>query len=1085
MQKLSPKPNAVPAPYGTERRLDPGAFSAPPPSYRAMPFWSWNDSITKEGALRQIDEFHNAGVGGFYVHARPGIWTPFLSDEWFELFALCVDRASELGMQVWIYDECSYPSGFAGGLVHDHDPTLAQKMLHCRLVSPADAPHEHTIARFWVLQHAPGRTDYRSASQEGPPPASHAQLIEFFVATHPGIPWLNGRPYIDVLHPKAAAAFLAVAYEPYLRFKEHFGTVIPGVFTDEPHFEPLRSSSPDFLLALPWTPDLPQVYRATFGEELVPRLPELVLDTVHGYRTRVRYWQLLSRLFIERWLRPIYDWCDQHGLLLTGHFWEHALTPDYTGSIMLPTAWQHIPGVDLLGRDSLKDRQKWDLGERGIWNGTPEQMGNVAMIKAVTSVAHQTGRARVMSETYGGAGWDLNFAKQKIIAEWQAALGVNLLVPHLSHYSLRGERKHEHPPSFLGHQPYWDDYPVVHEYLSRLHYALSQGTYEAEVLVLHPMTSVWVGHRASRQPFETIGDPHIVPSHLKERLKLDLDDLVKDLSAEGWSHDMGDELILQDLAAVEGARLRVGAMTYDVVVLPPCVNLLASTVDLLERLLDAGGKVAAVGRMPQFVDGLPDERLSRLLSRIHIFPTARDLLAWLPAVSSRKARIDLSEPGCIYTHVRRLAGGRLVFAVNVGPAAHRDVNVLIQLPDDVQGEPVVERLDLATGTAAALPHAVVDEGEMGPTVQVQLDFAVEESHLLLVRGAPASPVPASAPDGQRAITGTSPTGRHEPRGPVRRRTLGRRWRFERRDPNVLVLARCAYQLEGPDGKATEWSHPLPQPALKRLLRRRYGWPEITFREVQPWRKYAGGPPEPVDELTRLCFRVDLAFDPSPEQQLELVVEEAAEWSVAVNGRPVSPSGDWWIDPAMQRLPVGHVLRRGENVIELACRFREDMSFEPVYLIGDFAVETYDMRTFRLTHEPDTLAAGSWIYQGYPFYAGRMVYRQEVELPAAGRTWLELPYLPAAAARVRINGVYVGTLAWAPLRAELTAHVRTGTNTIEIEVVNSLRNLFGPHYRFEPLALVTPGHWFYDGTASSEMAVVPDGLPGDVYIVQER
>src|SRR5690606_16140713 len=157
----------------------------------------------------------------------------------------------------------------------------------------------------------------------------------------------------------------------------------------------------------------------------------LVLDTVHGYRTRVRYWQLLSRLFIERWLRPIYDWCDQHGLLLTGHFWEHALTPDYTGSIMLPTAWQHIPGVDLLGRDSLKDRQKWDLGERGIWNGTPEQMGNIAMIKAVTSVAHQTGRARVLSETYGGAGWDLNFAKQKIIAEWQAALGVNLLVPHL------------------------------------------------------------------------------------------------------------------------------------------------------------------------------------------------------------------------------------------------------------------------------------------------------------------------------------------------------------------------------------------------------------------------------------------------------------------------------------------------------------------------------------------------------------------------------------------------------------------------------------------------------------------------------
>lgn len=1060
-----------------------------------MPFWSWNDAMTEEGVLRQIDEFHAVGIGGFYVHARPGIWTPFLSDEWLALFKLCVERARELGMQAWIYDECSYPSGFAGGLVHDYNPNLAQKMLHCRVVQPSDRPHDSVLARFWVYAPAPGQVDYSLAwlpagpalsgvaSSSAKPPSPDAHLIEFYVATHPGIPWLNGAPYIDVLHPDAAAAFLKVAYEPYLQFKEDFGTVIPGVFTDEPHFEPLRSSEPGFLMALPWTPDLPAQYAATYNADLIPRLPELVLDTVHGYNLRIRFWQLLSHLFIDRWMRPIYAWCDQHGLLLTGHFWEHAFTPDYTGDIMLPTAWQHIPGVDLLGRDSLKDRQKWDLGERGLWAGNPEQMGNIAMIKCVTSVAHQTGRPRVMSETYGGAGWDLNFAKQKLIAEWQAVLGVNLLVPHLSHYSLRGERKHEHPPSFLGHQPYWSEYPVVHEYLSRLHYASSQGKYEAEVLVLHPMSSVWVGHRATRQPLETIGSPCVTPSNLKERLKLDLDDLLKDLSSSGWSHDLGDELMLQTMGSVDGRAFRVGEMTYDVVLLPPCVNLLSSTFDLLTRFLDAGGQVAAVGRVPQFIDGEVDDRLTRLLERCHVFSQGDELLAWLPKVSARKARCDLDQPGSIYTQVRRLDRGRMVFAVNVGPVVHRDVNVLIKLPSDVVDGAVVERLDLRDGSITPLHSATVQDDEMGTCVQVQLDFAVEESHLLLVRAAADQTSEAPARSGQAAVSGTSKEGRHEPRVVARRTLLDSPWHFERKDPNALVLSSCSYRLESPEGVMSDWSDPMPMGALKRVLRRRYGWPEITFREVQPWRKYASAPPQPVGELARLRFFVSIDFDPDQVASLELVVEEAEEWTITVNGELVSRTGQWWIDPAMRRIPVRDTLRKGVNIVEMARHFREDMSFEPIYLIGDFAVATRDMRTFTLEPEKGTLSLGSWVYQGYPFYAGRAVYTQEVEVTAHGRVWLELPHLPATAARVRVNGAYAGTLAWAPYRVELTSLIHSGRNTIELEVVNSLRNLFGPHYRFEPISLVTPGHWFYDTSASAEMSVAPDGLPSHVYIVE--
>ena len=52
-----------------------------------------------------------------FVHPRPGLMTPYLSDDWFRLWRVALDEAERLDMNIWIYDENSYPSGFAGGFV--------------------------------------------------------------------------------------------------------------------------------------------------------------------------------------------------------------------------------------------------------------------------------------------------------------------------------------------------------------------------------------------------------------------------------------------------------------------------------------------------------------------------------------------------------------------------------------------------------------------------------------------------------------------------------------------------------------------------------------------------------------------------------------------------------------------------------------------------------------------------------------------------------------------------------------------------------------------------------------------------------
>lgn len=92
-------------------------FTDPPSDYRSAPLWDWNDKITEEGIDFQMKKFKEGGLGGVFIHPRPGLITEYLSEDWNHLYDYTIKKAKELGLKVWIYDENSYPSGFAGGHV--------------------------------------------------------------------------------------------------------------------------------------------------------------------------------------------------------------------------------------------------------------------------------------------------------------------------------------------------------------------------------------------------------------------------------------------------------------------------------------------------------------------------------------------------------------------------------------------------------------------------------------------------------------------------------------------------------------------------------------------------------------------------------------------------------------------------------------------------------------------------------------------------------------------------------------------------------------------------------------------------------
>src|SRR4030042_1602495 len=93
------------------------SFVHPKSEHRTIPFWVWNDRVTREAIDLQLEDFKKQDFGGVFLHPRYGLITEYLSQEWFDLVQYAVQKAKSLGMTIWLYDENSFPSGFAGGHV--------------------------------------------------------------------------------------------------------------------------------------------------------------------------------------------------------------------------------------------------------------------------------------------------------------------------------------------------------------------------------------------------------------------------------------------------------------------------------------------------------------------------------------------------------------------------------------------------------------------------------------------------------------------------------------------------------------------------------------------------------------------------------------------------------------------------------------------------------------------------------------------------------------------------------------------------------------------------------------------------------
>lgn len=104
-------------------------FQNPTSEYRGNPLWSWNCHLDHDQLMRGIDALEAMGFGGFHIHSRVGLDTPYMGQEFLKLSRDCADYAHKKGLYCCLYDEDRWPSGAAGGLVNQGHPEYRAKHL--------------------------------------------------------------------------------------------------------------------------------------------------------------------------------------------------------------------------------------------------------------------------------------------------------------------------------------------------------------------------------------------------------------------------------------------------------------------------------------------------------------------------------------------------------------------------------------------------------------------------------------------------------------------------------------------------------------------------------------------------------------------------------------------------------------------------------------------------------------------------------------------------------------------------------------------------------------------------------------------
>lgn len=588
-------------------------FRTPDRRYSPVPFWFLNEKLDAHRLQWQVGQMHAQHVYGAVMHARPGLVTPYLSEEWFQAIGAILEKSRELGMFMWIYDEYPWMSGMAEYRVPKLHPDFrirALDRLEKKITGPVslewsfggDLPDDCAGVVTAVLYGffngritGPGQelslcADGKSLQIEIPEGNYLACVFYERLSWNPYGDGFGRHPVSDLMHPEAMQAFLDLTHREYeKRFGEYLGTTITASFNDEP-----PSDTPG------WSRVLLDEFQQRKGYSLKPWLGMLWHDCEQAPQARLDWSDVVGQLYEENFFGAIYDWCERTGIASSGHLlleetlvFHSRFMQDYFRSMRR----MHYPGIDYIFPGVIP----------------------AVVCKTAASVANLYGRERVMSECFALTGWNFSLQHMKWMTDWQLVHGVNLLVPHAFFYSISekepipeipddlGYRWYDCPPSMFYQQPYWDYYHFYSDYQTRTAWMLTRGELAVEIALYYPIESVQAEFIPTKEAcnahaFEIPGT-WMTADYLWDGKSVEVTDAHFRASANGLrdaglDFDVVDDDSLRDCEIMDSKLVVRGKRHYRVLILPRTRWIDPAVYRSVEKLWDTGGQIVATGCLP-------------------------------------------------------------------------------------------------------------------------------------------------------------------------------------------------------------------------------------------------------------------------------------------------------------------------------------------------------------------------------------------------------------------------------------------------------------------------------------------------------
>ena len=1046
-------------------------FTTPPMEMGILPFWFWNGELKDKELEWQMKEYKDKGVEGVILHGRFGLKVPYLSKEWFQQVKYVVEKAKDIDLDIWVYDEMNWPSGTAERQVLKKYPYLTQKYLELVVLNvpgPLFTYLEATDSRYINTGDATPIVAYACSGEE------FENGIENLIDLTPNlsfdkvIPWeapegdwrllyfleKEANYYIDALDPESTQRFLEITHEQYKEaVGDDFSTIVPGFYTDEPAMHYYHVGMNNYIV--PWSRYMFKIFRERRGYDLKPFLPALFTNM--GEKTaqiRHDFWSALTEQYADSYYKQIRNWCDQNKVIFTGHLlgeeWlrMHARCE---GNILKHLKHMHLTGVDhlypIIGSEKAPDQH--------------------VAIKLASSAAHHYGSARLLCESMGGSHWDCSLERMKWIANWEYVLGVTIFNNHGYHYSIEGERKRDWPPSQFYHHTWWEYYRHFTEYTARLGHLLSGGKHVAKILMLYPIDTYWTNYTPQKN--DAFGDI----------IEQDFNYLTDTILRLHYDFDYTDEDILAD-SEISGGKIQIRDEAFDLLILPPLTHIKYRTFKKLIEFVAGGGRLIASTLVPfAFISGEGHD-VQELESFFGVNPRAvadhfinKSDLALVSSESRSKGNIHvLQGPGLSKSRNRDLLDQVILSCIIPDVTIdnenvfylHRikdgyDIYFFVNLLQEAQGEVEItfervgrpELWNANTGEIEPIHVYKLKEGRLSVT----LDFPQTESRIVIIRDeAIGDHISASTLQienlSDKSISGylksdSDPVAvefetagqKHQVTATLKKPLpsigLGKKYRVITESDNVLCISKWKMkiaeasdkpeQIVGNDFDDTNW------------LSVTLGAWEMQLPIERDQATY------PVDLWYRTSFEVEYL-----PKELHLLVDgfSGRSHKLFINGKEVcDPGTRSKLDAEIKTIAVSDFVRIGRNqvAIQLEANRRTDGILDLLKITGDFSLrETAEQQIIVAPRRE--LVIGDWTKQGYPNYSGTISYETEVDIPAAyteGKLFLHVECGEDVLA-VRLNDNAEIAVPWHPYKLDISGLVIAGNNKIVLKVTNTIINI---------------------------------------------